>query len=295
MHTFLQLCRPYTLLAPGVGIVCGSLLAWESASAALGIPERALLLLLSMLSAMVLNAASNIINEIYDIEIDRINKPERPLPSGAISVKKARVYSLSLYGASLLLAACVNLNFLLLVSIAAIATVIYSVPPFRTKRHWLFAALTIAIPRGMLLKVAGWAVLSDILQPEPWIIGGIYGIFLLGASATKDFSDIQGDAAHGCVTLPVRFGVQKAAWLIAPFFFLPFILLIVGSYLHWFTGNATFIFVLGIAMTCWGGYVVYLILHNPQALANTENHPSWKHMYLMMMVSQVGLSIAYLV
>jgi len=240
-----------------------------------------------------LNAASNIINEIYDLDIDRINKPARPLPSGTVTILQAKFYSASLYLLAIGLAALVNTTFLLLVCIAALATLLYSVPPFRTKQHWLWAALTIAIPRGMLLKVAGWAVLGAIDHPEPWLLGSVYGLFLLGASATKDFSDIKGDAAHGCKTLPVTFGVHKAAWMIAPFFFLPFLLLPLGVYLHWFTGNTTIITLLGAGMCLWGGYVIYLILHNLQALADTENHPSWKHMYLMMMVSQVVLATAY--
>lgn len=295
MHPFLQLCRPYTLLAPGVGIVCGALLAWTQAESAVSSSHRLLLMGIAMLSAMVLNAASNIINEIHDLDIDRINKPERPLPSGTVSIRTAMVYSVSLYGLSLILAAWINLNFFVLVAVAALATLIYSVPPLRTKRHWHWAALTIAIPRGVLLKVAGWSVLGSIDQAEPWLIGSVYGFFLLGASATKDFSDIAGDASHGCRTLPVRFGVHTAAWIIAPFFFLPFLLLPIGVYFDWFTGLAWLINFLGIAMCLWGGYVVYLILHNPQALASTENHPSWKHMYLMMIVSQIVLCIAYLV
>jgi 4-hydroxybenzoate polyprenyltransferase len=264
------------------------------AKASMLMVDRVALMILSMVSAMALNAASNIINEIYDLDIDRINKPERPLPSGRVSIALAYRYSISLYVISLALAACVNTTFLLLVTVAALATVIYSAPPLRTKRHWLWAALTIAIPRGMLLKVAGWSVLSSVDTAEPWIIGSIYGLFLLGASATKDFSDIKGDAAHGCNTLPVRFGVHRAAWMIAPFFFVPFLLLPLGLNLGWFTGNALILKWLGAGMCLWGAYVVYLILHNPQALAHTENHPSWKHMYLMMMVSQAVLAVAYL-
>lgn len=295
MHPFLQLCRPYTLLAPGVGIVCGSLLAWKEAPADMSPLHRLSLLMIGMLSAMILNAASNIINEIYDLDIDRINKPSRPLPSGTVTIIQAKFYSVSLYLLAIGLAALINTPFLILVCIAALATVLYSVPPLRTKQHWLWAALTIAIPRGMLLKVAGWAVLGSIDNREPWLIGSIYGLFLLGASATKDFSDIQGDQAHGCNTLPVKFGVHKAAWMIAPFFFLPFLLLPLGVYMQWFTGNTTIISLLGLGMCVWGGYVVYLILHNPKSLATTENHPSWMHMYLMMMVSQLALSIAYII
>ena len=72
-----------------------------------------------------------------------------------------------------------------------------------TKRHGIWANITIAIPRGVLLKVAGWSTVKTILGLEPWYIGAIFGLFLLGAASTKDFADIEGDRAGGCRTLPI--------------------------------------------------------------------------------------------
>ena len=45
----------------------------------------------------------------------------------------------------------------------------------------------------------------------------------------------------------------------------------------------------------WGSYTVYLLLRDPDSLTETENHPSWTHMYLMMMAAQVGFALAYVV
>ena len=42
-------------------------------------------------------------------------------------------------------------------------------------------------------------------------------------------------------------------------------------------------------------YTVYLILRDPEELARTENHISWRHMYLMMMTAQIAFIVAYLV
>ena len=75
-------------------------------------------------------------------------------------------------------------------------TLLYSVPPFRTKRLGIWANITIAIPRGMLLKVAGWSSVKTIGGLEPWYIGAIFGLFLLGATTTKDFADMEGDRAR---------------------------------------------------------------------------------------------------
>ena len=52
---------------------------------------------------------------------------------------------------------------------------------------------------------------------------------------------------------------------------------------------------LGALLTAWGAYTVWLVLRDPDELTRTENHPSWRHMYLMMMAAQVGFAVAYLV
>ena len=50
----------------------------------------------------------------------------------------------------------------------------------------------------MLLKVAGWSSVKTIAGVEPWYIGAIFGLFLLGATTTKDFADMDGDRRGGC-------------------------------------------------------------------------------------------------
>jgi len=169
----------------------------------------------------------------------------------------------------------------------------YSAPPFRTKANGVWANVTIAIPRGLLLKVAGWSTVKTVLDVEPWFIGTIFGLFVLGASTTKDFADIEGDRAGGCNTLPILYGVKKAAWMIAPFFVLPFLLIPVGVRRGILTGNPVLLDVLAASLVLYGIYTVYLLVRKPEELAFTENHPSWTHMYLMMMVAQVGFALAY--
>jgi 4-hydroxybenzoate polyprenyltransferase len=178
--------------------------------------------------------------------------------------------------------------------VASIFTWIYSAPPLRTKRNGIWANVTIAIPRGVLLKVAGWSSVKTILGLEPWYIGTIFGLFLLGASSTKDFADIEGDRADGCRTLPILYGVNKAAWIISPFFVLPFVLIPIGAALDILTGNRVLLYILGPLLIAYGAYTSWLMVRRPEELASTENHISWTHMYLMMMVAQVGFALAYI-
>jgi 4-hydroxybenzoate polyprenyltransferase len=244
--------------------------------------------------AAVLNAASNTLNQIYDLDVDRVNKPQRALPSGRISIPEAHGLTLVLFALALSLAWLVNLQCFLLALGASLLTIAYSVPPLRTKARGIWANITIALPRGVGLKVAGWSCVKTVMAAEPWYIGLIFGLFLLGASSTKDFADIEGDRAGGCRTLPIIYGVRKAAWMISPFFVLPFLLIPIGAAAGILTGNRIALNALGFLLAAWGLYVVTLILRDPEALAATENHPSWTHMYVMMFVAQIGFAAAYL-
>jgi geranylgeranylglycerol-phosphate geranylgeranyltransferase len=251
-----------------------------------------------MTMAAVLNAASNALNQIYDLEIDRVNKPKRPLPSGRVTVGGAWIFTLIAYAIALTLAWLVapggRRECFWIVVVATVITVVYSAPPFRTKRLGIWANVTIAIPRGVLLKVAGWSAVKTIVAVEPWFIGGIFGLFLLGASTTKDFADMEGDARGGCRTLPIIYGVRRAAWMISPSFVVPFILIAVGALTGVLTGNRTLLLLLSAFMTAYGIYVCYLMLRRPEDLAVEENHVSWAHMYRMMFVAQIGFALAYL-
>ena len=96
--------------------------------------------------------------------------------------------------------------------------------------------------------MAGWSTVKTIVGVEPWYIGAIFGLFLLGAASTKDFADIEGDRAGGCRTLPIAYGVKAAAWIIAPFFVLPFVLIPIGVWRGILTGNAVLLMILGPAL-----------------------------------------------
>ncbi len=293
-----ELVRPFTLVAPALGMLSGavtafgacpkfehgggSTLAWARDVA------------VGCVAAALLNGAWNVLNQVCALAIDAINKPSRVLPSRRLSMRAAVRLSLALYAASLGAAATINGSVFLLFALGAAATIVYSVPPMRTKRFGWWANVTIAIPRGVLLKVAGWSVTKPVLAPEGWLIGAVFGLFLLGATTSKDFADVEGDRADGCRTLPVVYGRAKAIALIRPFFIAPFVLLACGAVAHVFTGNMVALVVLGLGCAAWGAFVVRTLERDPSAQLS-ENHPSWRHMYFLMFALQIGFMVAYLV
>jgi 4-hydroxybenzoate polyprenyltransferase len=294
----LEFSRPFTLVAPALGFASGAATAYGAAPRETWHPDLIVCPILGLTMAAVLNGASNALNQIYDLEIDRINKPKRPLPSGRLTIRDAWVFTWAAYAAALVLAWMVapggRHECFWIVLVATVITSLYSVPPARTKRLGIWANVTIAIPRGVLLKVAGWSAVKTVMAGEPWYIGAIFGLFLLGASTTKDFADMEGDARGGCRTLPIIYGVKRAAWMISPSFVVPFVMIAVGAWTGILTGNFVLLQLLAAVMTAYGLYVCYLMLRRPEDLAVEENHVSWAHMYRMMFVAQIGFAASYL-
>ena len=297
-RAYLDLARPFTLLAPALGFLSGGLTAIGAAPREPWSPALLTFPLAGAAMAALLNAGNNALNQIYDLDIDRVNKPKRPLPSGRLTITQVWWFTNATYALALVLAWLVEPGgrheCFWLVAIAVVCTYLYSVPPFRTKRLGIWANVTIAIPRGMLLKVAGWSSVKTIVGLEPWYIGAIFGLFLLGATTTKDFADMDGDRRGGCRTLPIQYGVRRAAWMISPSFVVPFLMINAGAAAHVLTGNFWLLQILGAVMTAYGLYVLYLMLRRPEDLAVEENHVSWAHMYRMMFVAQIGFALAYL-
>ena len=324
MKHWLRLARPFTLFRPLLGILSGAVCAFGSAhnpDVSRRVTWQILLTVaIGSLCASAMNAASNIVNQIADLEIDRRNKPDRPLVTGEVEIPKAWAVAALLYVAAIVptwlvvpyphesfadrMRAPLHVHAAFFIySIGALATFVYSFPAFgRSKRHWFWANFTIAVTRGGLLKVAGWSFIASVALPEPWAIGGVFALFLLGATSTKDFSDMAGDREHGIRTLPIRFGVSTAARMIAPFFVVPWLLVPVlaalpdparpGAFL--LTGNRVLLTILGVGLAGWGLYAARLLLRNPDELARTENHPAWTHMYLLLMAAQLGFALAYM-
>ncbi len=287
---YIDLARPFTMLAPFIGGMSGALIAMGDA----GDYSRIVAAILAGITGSLLNAGSNAVNQYYDLDIDRINKPDRPLPSGRMSVSQVMTFAWILYFVCAVLALVVSRAFLVVVLICAAFTWAYSAPPVRLKNNGILANIAMAVPRGFLMIVGGWvAVRPDAwTDPTPWLIGLVVFLFVVGAASTKDFADAKGDEAGGARTVVVAFGYHKAAWIIAPFLVIPYLII---PLLVWIAGpenlrtQSMWLALLAI----WGVYTAWLIVRDPDSLALEGNHPSWKHMYLLMMATQIGFAIVY--
>ena len=125
LRLYWTFARPFTLVPPMVGIFSGSLIGYGASRA----PFRMMHVALAVVAAAVLNAASNGLNQICDLQNDRINKPHRPLPSGKMTVAEVWTFVVVTYVVALAMAAAVNGETFAIYLTAAVATVAYSAPP----------------------------------------------------------------------------------------------------------------------------------------------------------------------
>lgn len=297
-RAFIDLVRPFTLLAPALGAITGSLMAllvqgdlsrpfFSAEWPFLYIPGLPFFTMISGITSLVfLNAASNTLNQVYDRDIDIINKAYRPIPMGVVTPREGIWISVVLYGIALWRAAMVNRYFLLMVVVLILFTISYSVPPLRFKKRLWISNISVALPRGMLGIVAAWSITGSITDPLPWVIGSIMAVFLVGSTTTKDLTDVPGDARFGIRTLPVHYGKRKAIALSSPFFILPFIMMGIYWYLDLLPKYSL---VMAVVFMVWSGFVIYLIYkEGDREDEHFENSPAWKQMYLMLMGMQMG-------
>ncbi|MCZ6571847.1 MAG: UbiA family prenyltransferase [Planctomycetota bacterium] len=279
--TFIRFLRPATLAAPAAGIVGGAV------AASGGWPESPGRAGLALLSALLLTGASNGINQIADVDTDRINRPDRPLPSGALGLRSAAALAALLTAAALFTAALVNKAFLICVALTIPLTAAYSLPPLRWKAVPVLANVAIATPRGLLLVIAGWAAGGGATRPEAWVLGSVAWLYVFGAATTKDFGDIEGDKATGCRTLPILLGPARAARIVAPFLVVPFLMYTPFAGAGLLPGGVAIWSVFGLLLAGLGLMAAQRLVRDPLPPLRRP-HPAWGLMYLQLTLVHLG-------
>lgn len=204
LRGLLRLLRPLNFVLFFAGVALGALLAGgpEAFGGATGVPVW-----LAMVSAALVGGAANAINDVYDLAIDRVNRPRRPLPSGQVSVVAARV----LWGA--LSAIGVGLGFL--VSLAHGLIALGAVALLRGYSAWLkrlplAGNLVVACVLALAILYGGLAANPGAMGAA-WLGAAFAFLTTLAREGAKDIEDAPGDAAEGARTLAVVWGGEQTA------------------------------------------------------------------------------------
>ena len=207
----IEIIRPINCLMGALTVIIGLL------NTRLGIPLDRLLIniILGVFTYIFLAAAGNTINDIYDIEIDKINRPNRPIPRGSISLKQAKKLFFLYLGIGIILS---YLNTLIL----SLTFINLAIASFFGFIAWVYAKWG---------KKSGF--LGNIIVGVSFSIGLVYGAYLnssiippyilyffitsfsllVAREIIKGCEDIEGDKNHGVKTLAIKIGIRKSTYI----------------------------------------------------------------------------------
>jgi geranylgeranylglycerol-phosphate geranylgeranyltransferase len=247
----IKLSRPANVIISFLTIIVAAELAWGL--------DPFKNVLLAALSAALITMGANVINDYYDIEIDRINKPNRPLAAGTVSKKTAFIYFISVYILAWCLAIYMNVWMFLIAFTTSILLFFYS---FRLKRTVLWGNLTVSFATAMAFVYGGVAVGH---YKETFFPAAFAFLFHFGREILKDIQDMEGDKQAGANTFPVKYGISRSIGLIS----VDFILLVFLTAIPYILGIYSIRYFLTI---CFGIYPVLLfVLYRSRKNSDPEN------------------------
>ena len=166
----------------------------------------------AILSVIFIIAGYNTYNAIVDVEIDKINKPHRPLPKALLTIKEAKYITIFSFFLGLLLSLLINKIAFFIVLITTIIAVLYSFGPINLKGKFIFGTLTATSLYTVAFPLIGWSVLQYNKIPIQ-IISYLF-VFGLIVAILKDFEDIIGDSHYEAHTIISYLGYSKTIKLL---------------------------------------------------------------------------------
>lgn len=181
------------------------------------LPNKTQLKLMSVfLMVFLATGGGNALNDFYDIEIDKINRPKRVLPSGRIKPKNAYIFAYSCFTIALILGFAINPFSGVIGVINVIVMIFYALV---LKKTPLLGNLSVSFLVGTIFLFGGsFFGFEGIKIMIPLFLVAFF--VTASREIVKDIEDIEGDKAKGASTFPIKCGEKKSAYL-AAFFIIP--------------------------------------------------------------------------
>jgi chlorophyll synthase len=224
----LELLKPVTWFPPMWAFFCGVV------SSGVPLTERwAFLLGGVLLAGPLVCGTSQAVNDWFDREVDAINEPGRPIPSGRIPGRWGLWIAIAGTLLSLLVAAALGPWVLAATILGLLLAWAYSAPPLRLKRSGWWGPLACAFAYEGLTWFTGAAVMLGTLPGTPiLVLAALYAAGAFGIMTLNDFKAVEGDRQMGIASLPVVLGERPAA-LLACAVMLAAQLAVIGVLLLW--------------------------------------------------------------
>lgn len=218
LKTLWKFSRPHTIIGTSLSVTGLAIMALAADAAARAsfdwLPFWG-----AISTALVPSLCANLyivgLNQLEDVDIDRINKPSLPLASGEFS-RKEGLMIVGVTGAlSLVLSAIQGTSLWLTVLLSVVIGTAYSLPPFRLKRFPFWAALCIFGVRGIIVNLGFFLHFQQYLggtqrlSAEVWALTAFVILFAFAIAIFKDIPDAEGDRQFKINTLTIRLGTRS--------------------------------------------------------------------------------------
>ncbi|MBP9910165.1 MAG: chlorophyll synthase ChlG [Rubrivivax sp.] len=211
-----ELLKPITWFPPMWAFACGVV-----ASGVAVTEQWPLVLLGVLLAGPLVCATSQAVNDWFDREVDAINEPQRPIPSGRMPGRWGLYIAVAWTVISLLVALALGPWGFGAAAVGLLLAWAYSAPPLRLKVNGWWGNAACGISYEGLAWVTGAAVMAGGAMPggRSLALAALYSLGAHGIMTLNDFKSVQGDRQMGIGSLPVRLGVDGAArtacWMMA--------------------------------------------------------------------------------
>ncbi len=223
LKSFILLTRPLNVLIGMFSIFMGAFIT--------GTILPLMKVLLASLSGGIIAGGANVINDYFDLEIDKINKPYRPIAAGTVDKREGFVFAIGLFFVGIVIGYFVNWKAFFVSIVSSVLLFLYSA---KLKRTVLWGNLTVSAVTALAFIYGGIAVNRIGFALIPAIFSFFYH---LGREIIKDVEDMKGDSASKIKTLPIVHGELfslKVATLVYCFLifltFLPYLFDFLGIY-----------------------------------------------------------------
>ncbi len=260
----LELLKPITWFPPMWAFACGAISSGVELFA-----NPWLLLGGIILTGPLVCGASQVVNDWFDRDVDAINEPNRPIPSGRVPGNSALYFAIAWTLIALTFALSLGPWVYGATILGLVLAWAYSAPPFRFKLNGWLGNAAVGFSYEGLAWITGAAVLLSGTMPNEKIllIAVLYSIGAHGIMTLNDFKSVQGDLKMGIRSVPAQLGVDKAAKLACVFMAVPQIF-VIGLLLQWQQPTHA----LAVAVVLFLQFIAMIrLVKNPEKLAPWYN------------------------